>query len=330
MGMNSRRSGTRDKRYLGSAIVPVRNATIGIAMARHFDPVTLRLFVAVCEERNIARAAEREAIVPSAVSKRITAIEEEIGAPLLVRGRRGIAPTAAGEALLRQARDVLGAMERMHVELSEFTSGVHGSVRVVASVSVLAERLPDDIGAFLKRYQSVRVSLDERVSADIVRNVREGAADLGVLWDFADMAGLQIVPYRSDHLCVAVHPEHPLARRKRVRFADTLGHAAIGVAPGGMMETMLRRQAALIGRSIVYRVQVSSLDAACRIVAAGLGLAVMPREAISHDVSAAGLALLPLAEPWAERRFVLCSRGEAGLSATARLLVEHLATKARE
>jgi DNA-binding transcriptional LysR family regulator len=131
-------------------------------MPRHFDPLTLRLFVAVCEERNIARAAEREAIVPSAVSKRIAAIERDIGAPLLVRGRRGIEPTAAGQTLLRQARDMLGAMERMHAELSEFATGVHGSVRVMASVSVLAERLPDDIGAFLQQYQSARVTLARR------------------------------------------------------------------------------------------------------------------------------------------------------------------------
>lgn len=293
-------------------------------MTRHFDPVSLRLFVAVCEERNIARAAEREAIVPSAVSKRIAALEADIGAPLLVRGRRGIEPTAAGETLLRQARDLLGAMERMHAELSEFSSGVQGSVHVLASVSVLAERLPDDIGAFLKRYQAVRVSLDEAISSSIVRRVREGGADLGVLWDFSDMSGLHTVPYRSDHLCVVVPHDHPLATRRSVRFAQTLQYESIGVARGGTMEQMLRRQAALLGRDIVHRIQVSSLDAACRIVGAGLGLAVMPREAIGQDVNGAQLKLLRLDEPWAERRFVLCSREESALAPTAKLLMEHL------
>src|SRR5262245_3759364 len=151
-----------------------------------FDPVTLRLFVAVCEERNIARAAEREAIVASAVSKRIAAIEADIGTPLLVRGRRGIEPTGAGQSLLRLSREVLATMARMHAELSEFASGVQGSVRVVASPSVLAEKLPEDIGRFLARYQAVRVSLDEQVSHELLRTVREGAADLGVVWDAAD------------------------------------------------------------------------------------------------------------------------------------------------
>ena len=123
-------------------------------MPRHFDPVTLRLFVAVCEERSIAHAAARDSLVASAVSKRIAAIEREIGTALLVRGRRGIEPTAAGEVLLRQARDVLGAMERMHAEISEFATGVQGSVRVIASVSALAERLPDDIASFLALYRT--------------------------------------------------------------------------------------------------------------------------------------------------------------------------------
>lgn len=304
------------------------DARCPIPMRRPIDPVTLRLFVAVCEERNIARAAAREAIVASAVSKRIGALEQDIGAPLLVRGRRGIVPTAAGEVLLRQARDLLGSLERMHAELSEFASGVQGSVRVMASVSALAEQLPDDIGSFLARYQSVRVSLDERMSPDIVRGVREGAADLGVLWDLADLQGLRAMPYRSDHLCVAVHGSHALARRKAIRFEDTLSHPFVGVARDGLMDTLLRRQAALLGRLPTYRIQVSSLDAACRIVAARLGLAILPFEATAPQAGAAGLTMVRLLDPWALRRFVICSRPDTVLSATARLLLEHLAAQA--
>jgi DNA-binding transcriptional LysR family regulator len=291
---------------------------------RTLDPMTLRLFVAVCEERNIARAAAREAIVASAVSKRIAALERSVGTPLLVRNRRGIAPTAAGEVLLARAHELLDGMGRLHAELSEFASGAHGSVRVVASLSVLAEQLPDDIAAFLARYAAVRVSLDERMSHEVVRSVREGAADLGVLWDAADLSGLHCLPYRIDHLCVAVHPSHRLARRKRVRFADTFDELSVGLARSGTMDTMLHRQAALLGRTLTHRIQVSSLDAACRIVGAGLGIAVLPREATAPHVSASGLTMVPLAEPWAVRRFVICSRADDTLSATARLLIDHL------
>jgi DNA-binding transcriptional LysR family regulator len=295
---------------------------------RSFDPVTLRLFVAVCEERNIARAAEREAIVASAVSKRIAAIESDIGTPLLVRGRRGIEPTAAGQALLRQAREVLSTMARMHAELSDFATGAQGSVRILAAPSVLAEELADDIGAFLQTHPKVSVSLDERVSPEIVKAVREGTADLGVLWDLSDLSGLATLPYRRDRLCLAAPLGHPLARRKRIAFAEALPHVTVAVAPGGMMDRLLQREAARLGHQLIHRILVSGMDAAARIVAAGLGPAILPREAVLAHSASHGLALVPLTDSWAQRQFVICLRADGSVSAATRLLMEALRTAA--
>lgn len=297
-------------------------------MKRHFDPVTLRMFVAVCEEQNIARAAARESIVASAISKRIGALEQEIGVSLLKRGRRGIEATAAGEVLLRQARDVLVTMERMYAELSEFASGVHGSVRVFASLSVLSEFLPDDVGTFLARNRAVRVSLEERVSSEIVRGVREGAVDFGVCWDAGELGGLTTLNYRRDQLCAAMLPKHPLARRKRLLFADTLEFEQIEIQSGGIVQAALRRAAALANKTLRQRIQVSTFDAACRNVAAGLGLAVVPREAVGAYVKTFDLALIPLSDDWAVRRFVICMRSRESLTATARLLVDYLHQRA--
>jgi DNA-binding transcriptional LysR family regulator len=293
-------------------------------LARPLDPLTLRHFVAVCEEGSIARAAQREALVASALSKRIGALEAEVGVPLLLRRRRGVEPTPAGEALLARAREVLSALQRLRGELGAFGLGVQGSVRVLASPSVLAEQLPEDIGGFVAQHPGLNVSLDERTSPEIVRSLREGAADLGVLWDFADLSGLHLLPYCSDHLCVAMAPSHPLARRPALAYADTLDQVSVGVAPGGLMDQLLRRQAALIGRLPAHRIQVSSIDAACRIVAAGLGLAVLPREVAVPHAGAGRLALVPLAEAWAERRFVVATRPPPLVSASARLLAQHL------
>lgn len=299
------------------------------AMPRPLDPFSLRLFVTVCEEGSLARAAAREATVASALSKRIAALEAEVGVPLLLRRSRGVTPTPAGEALLARSREVLGTLERTRIELEAFGQGVQGSVRVLASPSVLAERLPDDIGHFLAGQPGLRVSVDERTSPTIVRSVREGSADLGVLWDFADLDGLECLPYRSDHLCLAMAPGHPLARRPRLRFAEMLGEFNVGIAPGGLMDQMLRRQAALIGRLPDNRIQVSSMDAACRIVAAGLGVTILPREVAVPHAGAGRLALVPLDEPWAVRRFVVATRPAAQCTAASRLLAEHLRTAAR-
>ena len=296
-------------------------------MNRPFDPVSLRMFIAVCEARNIARAAEREAIVASAVSKRMSALEDEAGVTLLKRGRRGIEPTPAGEAMLRQAREVLRLMERMRGELSEFATGAHGSVRVLASLSVLSESLPDDIGGFLAQHRTVRVSLEERVSSEIARGVREGIADLGVCWDAGDLSGLATLRYRNDRLSVVVPQGHPLARRKRIAFVDTLDYEQIEILAGSIVQLTLRRAAALAGKTIRHRMQVTTLDAACRSVAAGLGIAVVPREACETQVRSLGLGIVPLTDAWAERRFVVCYRGRETLTAAARLLADYLNAK---
>lgn len=296
--------------------------------SRPLDPVSLHLFIAVCEEGSVARAAVREAMVASALSKRLGALEAELGTALLVRHARGVAPTPAGEALLARAREVLAAMQRARAELGEFADGVQGSVRVMASPSVLAEKLPDDIGRFLARHPRLRVSLDERVSADIVRALLDGAADLGVLWDQVDVADLVARPYRRDRLCVVMAPGHPLARRPSLRLPDILAHPSVGVAPGGLMDRLLRREAARAGAELTHRIQVSSMDAACRIVAAGLGLAVLPREVAVPHAAPGRLALVPLAEPWAERQFVVLTRARAHTSAAARLLAQELESAA--
>ena len=289
-----------------------------------FDPHSLRLFVLVCDERNIARAASRAALAASAVSKRIAALEQQLGTSLLERGRRGARPTAAGEALLLRARELLAGMERMQLELAEFAEGVQGSVRVLASVSALAESLPDDIASFLAQQPSLQISLAERASADIVKQVSEGAADLGVVWEAVGTGQLQALPYRRDHLYVVMAPDHPLATRKRLRLHDTLPYASIGVSPGGLADQLLRRETAKLGHNLSHRIEVSNLEAGCRVVAARLGIAIMPIEAVTAQLAALKLQAVPMAEPWSNRQFVVVARADPWVSAGARLLIDHL------
>lgn len=293
-------------------------------MPRPLDTLSLQLFVAVCEAGSIARAAERESLVASALSKRMAALEAELGVPLLQRLRRGVVPTPAGAALLLRAREALSSLEQARAELAAFASGVQGSVRVLASPSVLAEHLPDDIAAFVAQHPRIHVGLDERTGPGVVRGVREGAADLGVLWAAMEMPGLQVHDYRQDRLCVALPSAHALARRPELSFARMLDEPLIGIIPGGQLDQLLRRRAALLGRLPAFRMQVSSLDAAARMVAAGLGLAVLPREAATPHAGAGRLALVPLAEDWAVRRLVLVARAGAVMSPAAALLMERL------
>ncbi|SFL37396.1 DNA-binding transcriptional regulator, LysR family [Bradyrhizobium sp. NFR13] len=294
-----------------------------------FDPLSLRLFIAVCEERNIANAAKREAIVPSAISKRISQMEDEAGVQLLERGRRGVSVTAAGEALCRYARESLQLLDRMQAELGAFADGVQGHVRVFASKSAVAQVLPEDISLFAKRYRDVRVSLEEREIWEVVRGVEEGRADIGVCWDAVDLRGLRTFPYHRDHLAVVVHPDHPLARRKSVSFEDTIDYEHVDIVARSIMQTMQRSVAAGAGKQMRYRIQVSTVDAAYRIVAAQLAVAIIPQEEASTIQQTLGLKVIPLSNDWAKRQFVVAVR-DKGLSRPAQLLLENLKESAGE
>jgi DNA-binding transcriptional LysR family regulator len=296
---------------------------------RSFDPLSLRLFVAVCEEGNIAAAAEREAIVPSAISKRIALMEREASVRLLDRGRRGVTVTAAGEALWRYARESLQMLDRLKSDFGAFAQGVQGQVRVFGSKSAVAQFLPVDIASFAKDYRDVRVAIEEREIWEVVRGVEEGRADIGVCWDAVGMRDLRTIPYHGDHLAVVVPTGHPLSQRRSVAFVDTLAFEHVDILARSIMQQVQRKAAAAAGKQVSHRIQVSTVDAAYRIVAAGLALAIAPLEEARAVQQALGLKLIPLSDDWAKRRFVISVRKQ-GLSLPASLLVESLQRSASQ
>ncbi|RYX93746.1 MAG: LysR family transcriptional regulator [Comamonadaceae bacterium] len=293
---------------------------------RDLDLTSLRLFVAVCEQRSIARAGEQSNIVGSAISKRLAQLEDAVGTPLLVRRRRGVEPTAAGETLLEHARAMLASSALIERDMAGFASGLKGQVRVLATASVMAESLADDVAAFLKNpaHHDIQVDIEERLSAGVVRGVREGSASLGLCWDVADLGGLQTRPWRSDTLAIVVHPTHPLAGRKSLRFEETLDYPHVSLPVASAVQLMLQRAAALVGKAVIYRVIVSNFESAMRVVRANLGLSVVPEEVATPYARTWDLRVIPLAEPWARRRFALCFRDESALSPAALLLLAQL------
>src|SRR5690349_8371520 len=135
---------------------------------RDLDLTSLRLFVAVCEQGNIARAGEQASIVGSAISKRLAQLEGQLGTALLVRKRHGVTPTPAGETLLQHARAMLDSAARIESDMHNYTGGTRGQVRVLASVSAMTESLADDVASFLKlpRHRAIQVDMEERVSPE--------------------------------------------------------------------------------------------------------------------------------------------------------------------
>lgn len=292
--------------------------------ARRMDLTSLQLFVAVCELGSIGRAAEREFLAASAVSKRLSDLEATLGTPLLVRHTRGVDLTPAGESLLHHARSVLYSLEKMQGELSEYAFGVRGHVRIHASISAVVQFLPEDLGAFCREHPQIKIDLEEHLSSEVIRAVQEGAADLGICNTAEGMGVLQTLPYRQDNLVLIVPSAHILSTQAAILFEETLDFDHVGLQTNSSIYLAIHRAAAEQGRSIKLRIHVAGLDAMCRMIANGLGIGVMPQRAFELLHSSGQLKAIPLLDPWAVRQIGLVARDFSTLPVTARLLLDHL------
>jgi DNA-binding transcriptional LysR family regulator len=289
-----------------------------------FSLKDLELFVAAAEAGSIARAAARCHTVPSAVSKRLSDLEDEFKSPLLVRGSKGVNLTPAGHALLARARGVLHQAAQLEEELHQFSSGVRGQVRVFANISSIVEFLPALLARFLAEYKDIRVHLEEHVSSVVAQAVADRSADVGIVSDVPSLEGLKLIPFRDDELVLVAQPHHPIAEKKRVHFVEALGYDFVALHSNSALHYRLLREAANAGRNLKVRIQVTSFDAVCAMVAAGLGVGIVPRAAATPYTSSLELVSLPLADAWARRKLHVCIRSREELSPAARQFVDHL------
>ena len=288
------------------------------------DPVSLRLFVAVMEESAIARAAAREHIAASAASRRLAELEDTLQVELFNRSNRGTEPTPAAFALLNLARGVLNDLDGIATQMRDYGAGVRGHVRVVANISAITQFLPAELQSFMAAHPQVQVQLQEQISTSVAHSVAENAADVGILNHGSYGEEVTLLPYREDELVVAVPASHALARRRSLKFADILPFDIVGMHPGSAINNLLMRHASEHEIPLKLRIQVTSYDAQCLMVAAGLGVGVLPLGSAQIYRGALALRTIALAEPWAKRKLSLCVRSLESLSGVARLLVDHL------
>ena len=287
------------------------------------DFASLALFVRVAETRSITKAAEASHIALAAASRRITQLEDQLGVHLLYRTAKGVELTPAGHALLAHARQMLSHVDQMQADLSDYSKGVKGMVRVQANASALAQYLPDDLASFAASHPAIKVSLEEERSGAIVEAVHSGATDIGIVMEGADAPGLQLLEYRTDTLVAVVPKAHPL-RARRLAFEKLLDQDFVGLESNTVISQMMLAQASHAGKPLRLRVQVKSFDVVARLIQAGLGIGLLPEAAAHAFAPAMGLRTIPLTDPWAKRTMYVCVRQYSALPAAARQLVDHL------
>ncbi|RYY52631.1 MAG: LysR family transcriptional regulator [Comamonadaceae bacterium] len=289
-----------------------------------FDLLDLRLFHAVAHHASITHAAAAEHLSLAAASARIKALETHAGVPLLYREARGVRLTPPGEAFLHHTRAMLRQAEQLRADLHDYGRGLRGHVRVHANTTAVTDILPEVLPAFLKANPKVNVELQEKPNAEIALGVRDGRADLGIVAGRVDTLGLRAVHFSTDRLVLVVPRGHRFARRKSIGFADTLDEDHVGMHPGSTLQDFLAKVTAGLGKPLRLRVELSSFDAVCRMIGAGVGIGVVPESSARRNLAAMQLVQVELADDWRVReRYVLVRDAEA-LPAYAQALIDTL------
>ncbi len=289
-----------------------------------FDLTTLRLFVAVIEHGSIAKAAEQEHIVPSAVSKRLSDLEFQLGISLITRQHAGVIATPAGEALARHVRDVIRKLDGIPRELNAIASEDRITLRVWANQTATVGYVLDDINAFQSHHPQIKIRLEERPSLPTIDAVADGSADLGVVGYFQPTDRLQVRPYRRVPLMLVVPSAHPLAARNDIRFAEILEFDLITLMEGTAIHSWAVEAGARLARKPRLAMEVTTYESMRRMVQAGHGIAVIPAPNIIPYADLFGLRAVPLADSWAAMELHLVFKEAASATPGLAQLIEHL------
>ena len=290
----------------------------------HFDLTDLRLFVLTADEGNLTRAAARQHLSLAAASARIKALEAQAGLPLLYREARGVRLSPPGEAFLHHARGVLRQTEQLRADLQEYGGGLRGHLRVFANTTAVTDFLPEILPAWLAANPRVNVDLQEKPNPEIARGVLDGRADVGIVAGQVDTLGLQAIHFSTDRLVLVTPRDHPFASQKTMAFADTLMEDAVGMHHGSTLQTFLAQVTERLGKPLKLRIQLSSFDAMCRMIGAGVGVGIVPESAARRNLDSMNLALIELTDSWSVRERYILVRDQAKLQPYAQALIDTL------
>jgi DNA-binding transcriptional LysR family regulator len=293
-------------------------------MAMRFDLVDLQLFIAVADARSITRGAFRAHLALASASARIKGLEAALGVTLLKRGRRGVEPTAAGENLLGHARIVMHNVDAMRGDLAAYASGAKASVHLLANTSGLSEHLPKALAAFLREYPDISVDVEERESTDIAAAIATGAADLGFAAEHALPENVERFLFSEDRLTLVAARRSEFASRRQIDFQEVTGLDFVGLTHSTALQLHIEKHAARLGAHLRFRARLRDFDAICQMVAAGVGIALVPEATARRCARLMPIAMVRIRDPWANRRLTICARSFKTLPRPAKQLVEFL------
>ena len=296
-------------------------------MSFRFDLIDLRLFLRIVDAGSITAGARAAHLSLAAASARVLGMEQTLSTALLVRGRRGVVPTAAGLALTHHARSVLHQAERLRLDLQEHAHSRKQHIALIGTSAAIREHLPDALGDFLARHPQVNVSVAEAASEESVHAVVAGSADIAFVTERPKIDGLEFFPLVINRFALAVPRGHRLVQEAAGRVVSEAiadGCDVVGLPEGSALQDTWEARAAGRGAALNYRVRVPSFDAQLRLIERGVGVAILPEATAQRAARTMAIEVLPLSDPLLIRQLLMCVRRFSALPPHTQSLVAQL------
>ncbi|UXH80331.1 LysR family transcriptional regulator [Roseateles amylovorans] len=295
-----------------------------------YDIVDLKLLIAIAEAGSVTTAASACFLAPSSASLRLRNLEDAVGTSLFERHARGVTPTEAGHSMLGYARTCVQLLQAMNDEMASYASGLKSQLRLFSNCTAAASVLLDDLQPFLQQHPNLRISLEEHPNSDIASAVAAQRADLGILVSGIPHPDLEYQEYRNEELAVVASPGHPIFKSESISFFECLKFPMVGLPPTAPMQRYLHSKAQALGMKMDVRMQVSCFASVLRLVAAGVGVAILPVDILTPRF-ADQCQTVKLTDAWARRKLLVCrSRDSVGIQRSVHALSLYLSNLHRQ
>lgn len=293
-------------------------------MSINFALLDVRAFLAVFDLASFHKAADLLNISQPALSRRIQALEASLGTPLLERSTRHVAPTAAGRKLEPMVRRLLDELDSSMLSISDIGERQSGQITISSIPTAVIYVLPRALRKFHVRYPLIRFRVLDRSPQEALESVVQGEVEFGINMVGATETDVAFTPLLTDPYVLVCRRDHPLAKRRAVRWHDLAGHALIriGRANSGNRAVL---DAALASENVRldWLYEVNNLTTSLGLVEAGLGASILPRLATPrtrHKV----LVTLPIRAPEVTRTIGIVERRKGRLSPAAKFFRDML------